>query len=297
MSVVVVGSAHLDHVVRVERRPEPGETVFGASFDTSPGGKGLNQAVAVARAGAAVGFIGVVGDDPPGAELREVLQTRAVNVSRLVTAAGATGTAHITVTSDGENSIVVVPGVNAAIDHLDEADRQAISSARVLMLQLERPIGLVAECLAWARRVGVMTVLTPAPVRALDEELLAHVDVLVLNAIEARALTGLTDAVEATRKLAQLVGTVIVTLGAEGARVVDSSREQHVQAPRVEAIDTTGAGDAFTGWLAAGLARGDDLIRAVDLAVEAAALSVTRPGAAESVPDRNEVARWMQARR
>jgi len=279
----------MDLVVRQARPALPGETIFGHRFDTGPGGKGLNQAVAAARAGARVAFLGAVGDDDFGARLRATLVGEGIDVDGLVTLADPTGIAAITVTDDGENSIVVVPGANAS-SALRDADRGRIAAASHLVVQLERPLELVLEACRFARSQGVRTVVTPAPVADGLDELIDLADVLVLNEGEAQRLAGRADAEDAATALSERAGLVIVTLGARGALVAERGTvRQHIAARPVAAVDTTGAGDAFVGALVAWLAGGAELTEAGAAASAAASLAVTRAGAAASAPTREEI--------
>ena len=289
-SIVVLGSANMDLVVRQPRLPEPGETIFGSAYSAVPGGKGLNQAVAAARAGGSVAFLGAVGPDAFGAQLRATLVADGVDVSRLTEASAETGTAHIAVVDGGENSIVVVPGANAAISSLSADDVAPIAAAGYLLAQFERPLGLVAEGLRVAREHGVTTVLTPAPVQELPTGLLELVDILVPNALEARQLSGLDDEVAAAVALSA-GRTVVMTRGSDGVLVArDGAIVHDLPARRVEAVDTTGAGDTFTGVLVARLSLGDDLATALAAASVGASISVTRAGATSSMPAWAEIA-------
>lgn len=293
-SIAVLGSANMDLVVRQPRPVRPGETIFGSGFDTGAGGKGLNQAVAAARAGAQVAFVGAVGDDAFGTRLREVLTEEGVDAARLVTAGDATGIAAITVTDDGENAIVVVPGANARAE-LTAGDRDAIGQASYLVVQLERPVPLVAEALRYARERGVVTVVTPAPVVDGAGELIAWADILVPNQHEAIQLSGAADARSAAIALSGRAGTVIVTLGGDGALVARGGEiVSSVRARPVDTVDTTGAGDTFVGVLVAWLAAGHDLDTALSAATAAASIAVTRPGAAASMPSRAEILTQLQ---
>lgn len=288
-SVVVLGSANMDLVVRQPRRAEPGETMFGSGFRTGPGGKGLNQAVAAARAGAEVTFVGAVGADDFGMRLRSWLQGEGIDVARVRITDEATGIAQITVTDDAENSIVVVAGANAR-STLDDADRDAIAAASHLVVQLERPEPLLREAMEFARSAGVTTVLTPAPARDGLDGLLELADVLVPNEGEAALLSGESDPESAAVALSLIAGTVVVTLGARGALVaVGGEVVDRVPAVPVEPVDTTAAGDTFTGVLVARLAAGEELRAALDAAATAASICVTRHGAAESMPSDAEI--------
>ncbi|MDN3311401.1 ribokinase [Microbacterium oryzae] len=287
--VVVLGSANMDLVTRQPRLPAPGETMAGTDFTTGPGGKGLNQAVAARRAGAEVMFLGAVGDDGFGGELRGFLAGEGVDVSGLRTAPTATGIAQVSVLDGGENSIVIVAGANAA-DDLTDGDRASIAGAAAVVVQLERPLALVEQALAAARAAGALTVLTPAPVHADAARLVPLADILVPNEAEALALSGSADAESAARSLSGAGGTAIVTRGARGAIVAKRGEiVATVPAPAVDAVDTTGAGDTFVGVLVAWLIRGEPIERAVHAASVAAAIAVTRPGAAAAMPQRAEI--------
>lgn len=287
--IVVVGSANLDLVVRQPRLPRPGETMFGTAFTTVAGGKGLNQAVAAARAGGDVAFVGAVGRDPFGLQLRERLAGDGIELSALRTVDEPTGTAHIAVLDGGENSIVVVPGANGAVDALDAAGAAAIDAARFVVAQFERPLPLIRSAFERARATGATTVLTPAPVTD-PGDLLELTDLLIPNAGEACELAGLDDPQEAARALSRRAATVVMTRGGEGALIARGGDViAEVPARRVEPVDTTAAGDTFTGVLVARLAAGDDLPEAAWAASVAASIAVTRPGASSSMPVWNEV--------
>ncbi|WOF22806.1 ribokinase [Microbacterium betulae] len=287
--IVVIGSANMDLITRQPRLPEPGETMAGTGFATGAGGKGLNQAVAARRAGAVVEFGGAVGDDGFGRELRGFLEAEGIGTAALRTSAEPTGIAQVSVLDDGENSIVVVAGANGEAA-LAEADRAQIARASAVVLQLERPLGLVERALAAGRDAGALTVLTPAPVVAGAARLLPLVDILVPNASEALALSGEQDGEAAARRLSERAGTVIVTRGSRGALIARGGEIVDVVPARtVDAVDTTGAGDTFVGVLIAWLACGAGLPEAVEAATAGASLSVTRPGAAPAMPTRAEI--------
>lgn len=281
----------MDLVVRQPRLPEPGETMFGSSFSTVPGGKGLNQAIAAARAGGDVAFLGAVGGDAFGRELRETLTAAGVETDAVALVERPTGTAHISVLDGGENSIVVVPDANGVELPLDDVQRRAIRAAQYLVVQFERPLPLVAEAVAFARAHGVSTVVTPAPALPLPEGFLENVDILVPNAAEACALAGLDDETDAARALSARAGTVVVTRGARGSLVARGGEVvAEVPAHQVTPVDTTGAGDTFTGVLVARLAAGDAEPDALRAASVAAAIATTRAGASPSMPTWAEVA-------
>ena len=282
--IAVVGSINLDVVVAVERHPAPGETVLGGDRRELPGGKGANQAVAAARLGAEVAFVGRVGPDDAGRRLRDGLAAEGVDVTHVrVDPDAPTGMALIAVDGAGENTIVVSSGANARVGAADvEAARDVLASAVVTLVQHEVSEEAVAAAIAAA---GGAVVLNPAPARPL----VAAVDVLVPNRGELEALAGRSgDPVELARAL-PLARAVVVTLGSEGAVIVDGERVERVPAPRVDAVDTTGAGDAFCGALAQALDAGAELAEAARWATRAAAASVTRPGAQGGLPRASEL--------
>jgi ribokinase len=282
----------MDLVAYVAQAPARGETVTGRAFRTLPGGKGANQAVAAARAGAEVAMIGAVGTDGFGTRLRTALDRSGVDTDLVRTAEGPSGTAHIVVDDEGGNAIVVVPGANSAVTSLDHGDEALIATADLLLLQLELPLPAVTAGARTARAHGVRTVLTPAPVpaRPLPPALLAATDLLVPNQHEAAAMTGRTDPYAAAQALLADVPEVVVTLGAAGCLYAARGREPvTVPAPRVTAVDTTAAGDTFVGALAVALAEGRPMPAALAWASAAAALSVQREGASPSMPYRTEI--------
>ena len=276
-SVLVLGSANLDLVVTSERHPEPGETLIGGDYSEHPGGKGLNQAVASARAGATTRFVAAVGADSAGDVLLGVADDAEIDTNGVVTVNRPTGRALIVVSASGENSIVVVPGANTLCPTASAIDTD------VLVAQLEVPIEVVTSSFVAARDAGAITVLNPAPATPLPPELLAVVDVIVPNEHEVDLLGGV-DAL-----LASGVGAVVVTLGERGARVHTEGRVTQVDSLAVDAVDTTGAGDTFTGYLAAGLSEGLNLVTAATRGCAAGALAATRAGAVPSIPSRAEV--------
>jgi ribokinase len=257
----VVGSTNVDLVLRLPSLPRPGETVLGDDLERLHGGKGANQAVALARLGAEVRFVSAVGSD--GQASVADLAAERVDVSQVRTVDGPTGVAVVMVEASGENSIVVAPGANRHVIAPADPD------ADVLLLSLEVPLETVAEA---ARRSSAPVVLNAAPAQPLTPELLADVDVLVVNETEWEALGRPRD------------GDVVVTLGAHGCRVLSGGRSTDVPAVPVEVVDTTGAGDCFAAALAYGIASGWDLVTSATFAVRAAALSVTAAGARAGLP-------------
>ncbi|MGC5221705.1 PfkB family carbohydrate kinase [Micromonospora sp. DT81.3] len=302
MKVAVVGSINLDVVARVPHIPAPGETLLARSSSRGGGGKGANQAVAAARAGGAlVAFIGSVGEDGDGQALRAALQRDGIDVTGLESIGAATGVALISVADDGENAIVVISGANAVDAPLSGRQRALISTADVLVAQLEIPPTRVLQA-SGLRKPGALFVLNASPSSPLAEEgvartLLSAVDVVVVNEHElrdiARTQTGTVDA--AIDQLAERVGALVVTLGADGSIIAVGAERRSVPAFPVEPVDTTGAGDTYCGVLAAHLAAGqgpltiDGIAEAARLAGAAAALAVGKAGAQASVPTAEEV--------
>jgi ribokinase len=282
--IAVVGSINLDFVVTVERHPAPGETVMGGDRRELPGGKGANQAVAAARLGAPVAMVGRVGPDTQGGRLRDHLANEGIDVEHVTVDDDApTGMALIAVDGLGENTIVVSPGANGHVGARDvEAAGEVLAGAAVTLLQHEVPGSAVSAAIAAA---GGIVVLNPAPARALARE----VDVLVPNRGELAKLARRDgDPVDLARGL-ERAKAVVVTLGAEGVAVVEGERVERIEAPRVHAVDSTGAGDAFCGALAQALADGAALVEAARWAVRVAAVSVTRVGAQSGLPRREDV--------
>ncbi|MEU0667382.1 ribokinase [Streptomyces lavendulocolor] len=288
--IVVLGSTNMDLVAYVSRAPKLGETVTGREFRTVPGGKGANQAVAAARAGAEVSMIGAVGSDEFGTRLRAGLTGAGVDTDLLRTVDGPSGTAHIVVDDEGSNAIVVVPGANGTVTSLAPGDETLIATGTALLLQLELPLSAVVAGAEAARRHGVRTILTPAPAQPLPPELLAATDLLVPNEHEAATLTGHADPHAAAEALLRQVPEVVITLGAAGSLYAARGADPvTVPAPRVRAVDTTAAGDTFVGALAVALGEGTPVPDALAWASSAAALAVQRPGASSSMPYRTEI--------
>lgn len=292
--VAVVGSVNIDLVASVAQLPLPGETVHGLGYEQFVGGKGGNQAVAAARLGRSVAFVGLVGDDTEGQTARSALAAEGVDLTHLGTISTAgTGRAVVTVAQDAENSIVVIGGANAAvgIEQLDQA-QEVLATAAVVVAQLEIPVETVLET---ARRTTGMFVLNPAPAQELSPELLSYVDVLVVNEVEYAVVMGRPlptdfDQIEEHVAAAGLNCAVVVTLGSRGAVLYDQGDVVWVASPPVPVVDTTGAGDTFIGALADALSRGESSAVAVRWAVHAASLSVGTLGATTGMPWRKQVA-------
>lgn len=285
--VVVVGTAVIDVIGYANHRPQPGETIVGTGYEIAAGGKGLNQAIAAARAGAPASLMAAVGADDFGARLRQTLEDEQVDLDAVyVRAEDQTGVGMPIVTEDGDNSIVVVPGASSAIgaDHHAWMDG-AVDAGTVFLSQLELPMDVVAPVLERAGGLGARVVLNPAPAADITD-LLPFADVLVPNHVEAASLTGLDDPARAAAALAtwRQGVEVVVTCGADGAVYVDDGDVVRLPAPVVDAVDTVGAGDVFCGYFAARLWRGAPLGAAVADAIRAASISVTRRGAATSAP-------------
>ncbi|OOC57306.1 ribokinase [Nocardiopsis sinuspersici] len=280
----------MDLVAYVDQVPASGETVTGTAFRQVPGGKGANQAVAAARVGADVAFLGAVGEDAFGEELRANLVDCGIDVSGLRTVPGVSGVAHIVVDGKGGNSIIVVPGANGGVAGVVGGDASVIEGSAALLLQLELPMEAVVSAARTGRELGVPVYLTPAPARELPAELLESVDVLVPNQHEAAAITGRADPREALAALLERVPEVLLTLGGDGSLHGRRGTEAvHVPARRVEAVDTTAAGDTFCGSFAVARAQGRGPEESMRFAAAAAALSVQRHGASSSMPTRDEV--------
>ncbi|MCX5334854.1 ribokinase [Streptomyces sp. NBC_00140] len=288
--IAVLGSTNMDLVAYVAKAPQRGETVTGREFRTVPGGKGANQAIAAARAGATVSMIGAVGNDAYGTQLRSTLEHSGVDTDHLRTVEGPSGTAHIVVDDEGGNAIVVIPAANGTVDHLAPGDDGLIASADALLLQLEIPLAAAIAGAEAARAHRVRTILTPAPAQPLLIELLAATDLLVPNEHEASTLTGRTDPHAAAIALLDEVPEVVVTLGSAGSLYVSRYAEPFtVPAPQVTAVDSTGAGDTFVGALAVALGEGRPMRESLKWAAAAAAISVQRAGASASMPYRPEI--------
>jgi len=295
--IVVVGSSNTDMIVKLPHLPKPGETVSGGAFSTAAGGKGANQAVAAARAGAEVGLVAHVGEDSFGEQAIAGFVGDGIDVGHVTRdSAAPSGVALIFVDDKGENCIAVAPGANATLTPEDvEATQELITGADVMVMQLETPVETVERAAAIAREHGVRVILNPAPARPLSDEILSKVSILTPNESEAELLTGIQvsddqGAEEAAKALvARGVETVILTLGSRGAFVFESGSGEMVPGFVVKAVDTTAAGDVFNGSLAVGLAEGKPLTQAVRFANAAAALSVTKLGAQPSAPSRSEI--------
>jgi len=297
-NITVVGSVNMDYVVNCEQFPDVGQTVFGHNFMANPGGKGANQAVAIARLGGNVQFIGCVGDDAIGCQLIQNMQLYKIDTAHIKTCANmSSGVAQISVDNQANNKIIVIPGANHCVDEqcIDNA-LELIKNASLVLCQHEIPTETVEYVLDTAARFGVPVILNPAPAYGLSERLINNVDFLIPNESEASVLTGidvvdLESGYEACKWFfAKGIKNTIITLGSEGCLIYNESRKEHIPSVKVDAIDTTAAGDTFIGAFAWYMVnRKHDVRRAVEFAVKAAAISVTRKGAQVSMPSSEEV--------
>jgi ribokinase len=286
--IVVVGSANMDLVGLAERLPLPGETVLGDHFLMGPGGKGANQAVAAARAGGRCTFLGAIGSDEFGVTIDARLRSSGVDTAHLRTSYGPSGVAVVMVDHAGENSILVSPGANYTFVGLSAAESAVIAEGDVLLCQQEIPEPTVIAAAQAGRAAGTRVILNAAPARPLSPDLLAAVDLLVVNEVEAQAITGPGEPDMAA--LLAVVPRVVLTKGGEGSWYADrDGRSERVPAFSVEVADTTAAGDAFTGALAVAWGEGRDLVDAVRWANAAGAACVRKVGSSVSLPTRAEI--------
>ncbi|HET6444986.1 MAG TPA: ribokinase [candidate division Zixibacteria bacterium] len=292
--IVVIGSFNADLTSYMDRMPRPGETVTGRRFVTGPGGKGSNQAVAAARLGAEVTFVGRIGQDVFASIALDCWKEAGINTDYVIQdPEHATGVAPIFVDETGENSIVVVLGANLFVSREDvDAAAEVIAGADILLTQLEIDYGTAGYALRVAKERGARTILNPAPAGKLPDAVIALADIITPNETELEVLAGLTGAnpEEAAGSLLKNDRQqIIITLGAQGARLVNQGGSALIPSFKVDVVDTTGAGDAFNGGLAVGLAEGMDQMEAIAFANATAALCVTKRGTAPSMPERWEV--------
>jgi ribokinase len=295
--ILVVGSSNTDMVIKTNNFPAPGETILGGRFLMNAGGKGANQAVAAARLGGVVTFVGKIGDDIFGKQAVQQLEDEGINVDFVaVDPENPSGVAMITVDRHAENSIVVAPGSNGTLSPVDfDKAGTELAGSELVLMQLEIPIPTVEYIARKAAEQQKKVILNPAPAAALSDELLQNLYIITPNETEAELLTGIkiTDEASALKAANQLhakgVQSVIITMGAAGAFLFENGQLQLIKAPKVEAIDTTAAGDTFNGALAVALSEGKTIAESVAFANKAAAISVTRIGAQSSVPYRKEI--------
>lgn len=295
--IVIIGSTNMDMVVKADHIPVPGETILGESFLMNPGGKGANQAVAVARLGGDATFISKVGNDIFGKQSIQLFDEEGIDTKNLFSDnESPSGVALITVDKLGENSIVVASGANAKLTSNDVVNSiNSISDAEILLIQLEIPLETVKFAVEYASSQGIKVILNPAPASKNMPNIFKMIDIITPNVTESEILTGVhvTDiksAKKAAESLqAQGVKNVVITLGKLGALILENGKYEIIPAPEVEAVDTTAAGDVFNGALAVAISEGKDLSNSVKFACEAASITVTRMGAQSSIPFRKEL--------
>ncbi|MEG9480676.1 ribokinase [Mannheimia sp. HC-2023] len=295
-NLTVLGSINADHVISVPYFAKPGETLTGHSYHIAYGGKGANQAVAAARLGAKVSFIGCIGDDGIGKAMKTAFEKDDINTRPIKSVANEmTGIAMIQVAESGENSIVISAGANGHLDETVVAEFQSeITQADCLLMQLETPLPAIIQAAKIAKENNTQVVLNPAPARALPDELLSLLDMITPNETEAEILTGIKVVDEASAKLAAQafhqkgIEKVLITLGSKGVFVSENGQGEIVAGFRVNAVDTTAAGDTFNGALVTAMLEDKPLNEAIRFAHAAAAISVTRKGAQPSIPSRQE---------
>lgn len=289
MEIVVVGSINVDYSVMVKRLPKEGETILASSLDLISGGKGANQAVAAKRLGAEVSMIGAIGNDAVGKRMKENLLDNGVDVSGVIELDGATGTAFITVSEDGENTIIVYPGANEGLTPKNiESFEDIIKKGDLILIQLEIPMEAVEKTILVAKKYNKKVILNPAPAKEIPEDIYKNIYIITPNETELQMLTGTKDIEVGTKKfLERGVEKVIVTLGSKGCLYMDKHNTEYFDSYKVEAIDPTAAGDTFNAALAVGVHKNiDEMLR---FANAAAGLSTTKLGAQSSIPYLNDV--------
>ncbi len=294
--IYVVGSANTDMVVKTDKHPLPGETKMGGVFFMNPGGKGANQAVAAARLGGEVCFVGKIGDDIFGRQTLLGLDKENIDTKYVFTDDQTpSGTALIVVNAEGENCIVVAPGANANLSPSDLDAVDTISEAAIILMQLEIPLETIKAVAYKAKQNKQRVIINPAPAQALDDDLLNGLFLITPNETEASVLTGIkvedqeTASKAAEALLEKGVQNVIITLGKKGAYFQNNVLKIKIDAPLVNALDTTAAGDTFSGAIAVAITEGQDWDHALSFAIQAASISVTRMGAQSSIPFRSEL--------
>lgn len=295
-NICVIGSLNMDLVVNVDAMPKPGQTIIGSNFKEVPGGKGANQAVAMARLNGNVSMIGKVGEDGFGQTLISSLKNDKVDTTYIQTAKGSTGVALITVDKNAQNSIVVSPGANFEVKEEDiDNNIKAIENSEIVVLQLETPLNTIKYALNKAKELNKYTILNPAPAVKLDDEIIKNVDLLTPNETELEIISGVSiETEEDIQKAAQImiekgVKELIVTLGSKGSLYINKEKSMFKKAYKVEAVDTTAAGDSYTGALAVALSQDKGIEDAMDFASKVGALSVLKEGAQSSLPTLEDV--------
>ena len=295
-NICVIGSLNMDLVVKVDTMPKGGQTLIGSNFKEVPGGKGANQAVAMARLGGNVSMIGKVGNDGFGQTLLNALKTDNVNTDYIGIEEGPTGVALITVDKNAENSIVVAPGANfkVAVEDIDN-NIESINNSDIVVVQLETPLETIKYGLKKAKEAGKYTILNPAPAVVLEDEIIKNVDLLTPNETELEILSGVEiNTEDDIKRAAQImidkgVKELIVTLGSKGSLYINKERSMFKSAYKVQAVDTTAAGDSYTGALSVAFANGKNIEEAMDFASKVGALSVMKEGAQSSLPTLKDV--------
>lgn len=300
--ILVLGSSNTDMTVKTSTLPAPGETVLGGDFTMSPGGKGANQAVAAIRAGGEVSFICKVGRDQFGDNALDHYSEEGIDISASLRSDRPSGVALITVDRDAENCIVVASGANADFSVEDVRNSRALlQSCDILLMQLEIPIPAVVEAARIASEAGATVVLNPAPYYELPEEVFRHVSLFIPNRTELSSFSGVevSDVESAVRAAGVLfgkgVGKMIVTMGSRGSLIVEKDGHEFIPALKVDAVDTTGAGDTYCGALCVALAEGKPLPEAARFATASSAISVTKMGAQTAIPSRAEIDAFLKS--
>ncbi|MCF8379305.1 MAG: ribokinase [Bacteroidales bacterium] len=296
--IIVIGSCNTDMVIKADRLPVPGETIIGGTFFMNPGGKGANQAVAAARLGGQVSFIAKTGNDVFGKQSVELYNTERINTEYIFSDLKTpSGVALINVDSNGENCIVVASGANALLSKKDiQSAQKEIESGDLVLMQLEIPIETVEYAAELAFQKGIKVILNPAPARTLSDRLLKSLYIITPNNGEAEILSGIkVNSWESAKKAAEVIHAkgakiVVITLGSMGALVYENGVFHQVEATKVMAVDTTAAGDTFSGALSVGVSEGKSIVDAVKFAAKASAITVTRMGAQSSIPRLSELA-------
>ena len=301
--IVVIGSSNTDMIIKVPWLPKPGETILGGKFFTAAGGKGANQAVGAARAGGDVIFLARIGDDMFGQKAKEGFIKDKINVDYVLTdESEPSGVALILVAEDGENIIAVAGGANSSLSPSDiQKQSDVISSADILLGQLETPLETIHKAVSIASADGVKVILNPAPAQELSDDILGKITILTPNESEAQLLTGIkVDSAEDAAKAADVlmgkgVQIVLLTMGARGAYIATAEFKELIPGFKVKAVDATAAGDVFNGALAVAIAQNKPVREAVSFANAAAALSVTKLGAQPSAPTKEQIDKFMNA--